>query len=52
MPELLVLALAGVLVGAALGAAKRRAPRPLVVLLLAMAGLAFVLVLMTFEGNG
>jgi len=43
MVELMALALAGLLAGAALGAAKRRAPRALVVVLLAMAGLAFVL---------
>ena len=49
--ELVALALAGVLVGAALSATKRHAPRPLVVLLLVMAGVAFVLVLITFQGN-
>ena len=51
MTELLALALAGALVGAALSATKRRAPRPLVAALLVCAGIAFVLVLITFQGN-
>jgi len=51
MTELLALALAGLLVGAALSATRRHAPRPLVVLLLVMAGVAFVLVLLTFQGS-
>lgn len=41
--QLLVLGLAGLLGGAALGAVRAQAPRPLVVTLLVMMGLALVL---------
>ncbi len=41
--QLLILGLAGLLGGAALGAARARAPRPLLVTLLAMMGVALVL---------
>lgn len=43
MIQLLVLGLAGLLGGAALGAVRAQAPRPLVVTLLVMMGLALVL---------
>lgn len=48
MTELLLLALAGLLVGAGLSAAKRGAPRPLVVTFYAMAAVALVLAVLTF----
>jgi hypothetical protein len=43
MSQLAVLTFAGLLFGGALGAARARAPRPLVVALVAMAVLALVL---------
>jgi heme A synthase len=46
--ELLLLALAGLLVGAGLSAAKRGAPRPLYVTFHVMAALALVLAAVTF----
>ena len=48
MTELLLLALAGLLVGAGLSAAKRGAPRPLAVIFYVMAALALALAVLTF----
>lgn len=51
MLQLLILGVSGLCFGAGLSAAKHGAPRRMIVLWYVLSGAAFVLALLTFEGN-